>query len=195
MREQFLKELRQKTFFGVEDITEIFGIKLNSAKVLCNRYVKKGIFLRIKKNLYVLKQNWELYSKEEFFKIANVLQIPSYVSLLTALSEYGVTTQIPRNYYESISLKRSAKFSVMGTEFNFYKVKRNYYFGFEKINGIFIASKEKALVDAIYLYSFGKYKIDFSALNIDILDRDKIGETLKVFPPKTQNIVKRICRI
>ncbi|MGE4357064.1 MAG: hypothetical protein AB7E08_00740 [Candidatus Omnitrophota bacterium] len=190
-----IEKLREKKFFSTKDVAEAFGIKLDSAKVLCYRYVKNNIFLRLKKDFYVLRHNWEIYSRQDFFKLANFLQVPSYISLVSALSEYEVTTQIPRNYYESITLKRSIKFSVKGVAFNYYKTQEKYYFGLEKRNGIFIATKEKAFLDAVYLYSFGKYKIDFHALNLDILDKDKIREMAKIFPMKTQRTIQKICRI
>ena len=50
--------------------------------------------------------------------------------------------------------------------------------GLKNERGIFIAIKEKALVDAMYLYSFGKYKIDFSALNLKVFDKRKLKEIL-----------------
>ena len=190
-----IQKLRNYLFFSSEDISEIFGISLQSAKVLCTRYTKKGIFIRIKKNFYVLEQNWNIYSDEEFLRIANFLQVPSYISLLTALSYYQVTTQFPRRYYESICIKRSVRYNKEGVVFNFYKFKESFYFGFEKKEGIFIATKEKALVDAIYLYSFGKYKIDFSSLNMDAFDKKELKKILSVFPEKTQNITERLCRI
>lgn len=187
--------LTKKLYFGIEDAADFYGIKSESARVLCSRYVKKGIFIRVKNNFYVLRQNWKTYLRNEFLKIANFLQVPSYISLSTALEEYQATTQVQRDYYESIALKRSVRFSSMGAAFNFYKFKKDYYFGFEKRKGVFLAVKEKALVDAVYLYSFGKYKIDFSSLDLKSFDRNKLLKIIKVFPLKTQKIIGELCKI
>jgi predicted transcriptional regulator of viral defense system len=164
-------------------------------RVLCTRYIRNGFFIRLKKNFYVLTERWENFSKEDFLKISNFLQVPSYISFLTALSLYEVTTQVQRDYFESVSLKRSVRFNIEGVTFSFYKLKKKYYFDFIKKDDIFIATKEKAFIDSVYLYSFGKYKIDFSSLDLDKLDKNKIKKILKLYPQKTKNIVRKICGI
>ena len=61
-----IQKLRNKFLFSPENLAEVCGIKIESAKMLCTictRYTKKGIFLRIKKNFYILEQNWAIYSK------------------------------------------------------------------------------------------------------------------------------------
>lgn len=95
---------------------------------------------------------------------------------MTALFLYEITTQVQRNFFESASLKRSVRSDIKGIAFNFYKIKREYYFDFIKREDVFIATKEKAFIDIVYLYSFGKYKVDFSSLNFDRLDKNKISE-------------------
>ena len=190
-----LNKLKEKLYFTSANVKEIFDITLPSAQVLCSRYVKKGVFIRLKKNFYILDNVWENLSKEALFKLSNFLQVPSYISFMSALSFYELTTQVQRDFYESASLKRSASFECDGNKFNFYKLKQDYYFGFEKKDGIFIAQKEKALVDAVYLYSFGKYKIDFSSLDLEAFDKKRVLGISKVFPEKTRNLLEKLCRI
>ncbi|MBN1363205.1 MAG: hypothetical protein JW976_00220 [Syntrophaceae bacterium] len=190
-----LRKLRKKLFFNTGDISRLLGITAPSARVMCSRYVTKGIFLRLKKDFYVSEEKWDTLSGQDFFKIANFLQVPSYISFMSALSFYGVTTQLQRDFYENASIKRSVRFTVKGAGFHFYKLKKEYYFGFVRREGLFIATKEKAFVDSVYLYSVGKYKPDFSSLDTDKLDRKKVREILKKFPAKTGGIVKRLCAI
>lgn len=195
MNTKALRPLRKKRIFTPEDLADLLKIRFGSAKVLCSRYVRKGLFIRLKRNAYALEENWDKFSQPDFFKIANFLQVPSYVSLLTALAYYDVSTQVQRNFYESISLKRSMRFDIQGTAFSFYKIKAPYYFDFRRTDEGFIAAPEKALVDALYLYSFGKYKLDFSALDLVKLNRKKIKEALKIFPAKTKKLAKKLCNL
>jgi predicted transcriptional regulator of viral defense system len=195
MRYFELKNLKKGLFFTIKDVAGALGIKLESAKVLASRYVKKGIFIRLKNNFYVLEQDWTDQNAQFFLKIANFLQVPSYISFMTALSFYEITTQVQRDFFESVSLKRSRRFDIKGTAFSFYKLKKELYFDFVKKENIFIATKEKAFVDAVYLYSFGKYKLDFSSLDLDKLDKKRIAKIIKAFPQKTKNTVRRLCRI
>lgn len=41
----------EKLYFGHEEIARILGISLQSAKVTANRYVKKGILIRINEKI------------------------------------------------------------------------------------------------------------------------------------------------
>lgn len=190
-----LKKLEKKHYFTVEDVSALFGITMASAKVLCTRYAKRGIFIRLKNNFYVLDRVWETSDTGDFLRIANFLQVPSYISFMTALSVYEVTTQVQRGFFESASLKRSKKVTARGVVFNYYKLKKAYYFDFTKESGLFVASKEKAFLDAVYLYSFGKYRVDFSSLDLDKLDKNRIKKIMVVFPDRTRRAIKRLCSI
>lgn len=189
-----LEKLRNRLFFTSGDVAEAFNIKAESAWVTCSRYVRGGIFIRLKNNFYVLAENWRNVSGDGLFRIANYLQVPSYISFMSALSYYEVTTQVQRGFVESAGKRRSVKFKAGGAEFDFYKLDKRCYFGFERKNGIFMASKEKAFVDAVYLYSFGKYKIDTASLDIGKLDTGKIRQILKAFPQKTTATARKLCK-
>jgi len=195
MKTKTLNYLSNKLFFSVDDLAEATGIKNESAQVLCSRYVKNGFFLRLKKNFYVLAGNWPRYNREDYFKIANYLQVPSYVSCVTALSFYGVTTQVQRDWYDNISVKRSIRFEAEGVALNYYKLKKECYFGFVRHEDLFIATKEKAVVDTAHLCAFGKYSMDWHACDLETLDKKLLADIMAIFPEKTQRTVRRLCRI
>ncbi|NNF99546.1 MAG: hypothetical protein HKM93_09225 [Desulfobacteraceae bacterium] len=181
----------RKSYFGYEEIARIRGISLASAKVTASRYVKQGILLRLKKNVYVLRQAWQTTDQEEKFRIANIVQVPSYISLTTALSYYGITTQIQRKFYESVALKRTKEVRVEGEVFLYTKINESLYFGFKKENGIFIAIPEKALVDAFYLMSYGRYSIDLSAVDSDKLDWKTLFRLGSTYPDRTRTLMEK----
>ncbi len=189
-----LQELSKLPFFTPENAAEVFGIKANSGRVLCSRYVKSGLLVKLKNNLYVTSQKWESISRDELFAAANLLQVPSYISLMSALTYYEVTTQVQQSFVESASVKRTAEYNVNGVAFRFYKVKKEFYFGFVRENNLFIATKEKALLDAVYLFSFGKYRFDISAIDLNKLDRKRLLNLARIYPAKTRKIVRKICR-
>lgn len=195
MRYRKLQKLKNKICFNVEDASEAFGIKPRSAVVLCSRYSRQGLFIRLKKNFYVLAQEWDGFGRREFLRIANILQVPSYISFMTALSYYELTTQVQRNFFESACLKRSAEIGAVDTAFRFYKLKKAYYFDFLKKDGVFIATKEKAFVDTLYLSSLGKYRFDAHSLDFAKLDKKNLRRIIRAYPKKTQILVRRLCRI
>ena len=190
-----LQELSKKDYFTVEDVVQSFGLQPASARVFCSRYVRQGLLVRLKNNFYTTAWKWENLSLLDLMKIANVLQVPSYISLMTALAYYEVTTQVQNNYLESVCLKRSVAYNVKETVFNYIKLQNRYYGGFVKLDGIFIATGEKAFLDAVYLYSFGKYKFDVDSLDLKKLDLIKLRKQIKEYPQKTKDAVKRLCGI
>lgn len=174
-----------KIYFSYEDIANALQISYPAAKVSANRYVNQGLLIRIKRNMYILKDEWKNLNQNQLFSLANLIQTPSYISLLSALSYYEISTQIQQNYIESVVLKRSKQVEVQNTTFNYTLINKTLYSGFIKKDDFFIALPEKAFVDSIYLASFGKYKVDFSAIDITKFNRSIILDILKKYPKKT----------
>lgn len=185
-----LKELKRGDFFTTQDLVFLLDIKPTSARVLSCRYTEKGLFVRLKKNLYVLKERWEQNSIEDFYKLSNVLQVPSYISFMTALSFYEVTTQVQRGVFESACIKRSVRYEIEGISFNFYKLKREFYFDFVKQKGFFIATKEKAFLDALYMHSLGRYVFDMDSIDLKKLDLNRMKKLLRKYPNKVKKWLK-----
>jgi len=189
-----LTPLYKKPFFTTQDVANVMGFKLESARVFVNRYSKKGIFIKLKNNIYSFAQMWDKRSIDDYFLISCFLKVPSYISLLTALSYYEVTTQIPTSLFEGITILSSKKYDIKGIRFNYYKINKDFFNHYLKKGDFFIAEKEKAFVDSIYLYSFGKYSIDFDAIDYSKLDKIKILKILKKYPEKTKKIFEKLCK-
>jgi predicted transcriptional regulator of viral defense system len=188
-----LKELNQisKPYFGYEEIARVLKINPSSAKVSAGRYVRQGSLLRVKNNMYLLKDSWNRAGIEEKFVIANLAQTPSYISLMTALSFYEATTQIQRNFIESIAVKKSNEIQAGKDILRYVRIKKDLYFGFKKEGNFFIASPEKALLDAFYLMSYGRYSLDISSLDQNKFDKKLIKKFSKKFPLKTINLITK----
>ncbi len=180
-----------KLYFGYEELARVLGISLASARISASRYVRQGFLVRVKRNMYVLKEVWDAAGRSEKFLLVNVGQTPSYISLMTALDYYEITTQVQRDFFESVAVKRTKEIKVEGSVFRYSKIAGNLYFGFKKEKEIFIATPEKALLDAFYLMSYGRYALDISALDSDKLDRNEIMRLSIEFPLKTKTMLKK----
>ncbi|MBA7497383.1 hypothetical protein ES704_00111 [subsurface metagenome] len=180
-----------KLYFAYQDVAKILSISEDSARVLCTRYVKQKYLIRLKRNFYILKERWDSITPNQRFELANILQVPSYISLMTALSFYEYTTQVQQKFIESISLYRTFTRDIEGVVFNYSKIKNDFYFNFSKKNNIFIASPEKALIDSLYLSYLGKYNLDLSLLNLEKIDRKSCENILKKYPSKFKIYYKR----
>lgn len=184
--------LKKNLFFASEEVAGLFGVTKASAQVFCSRQVKNGAFIRLKKDFYLLDARRPYLDRQDFFAIANHLQVPSYISCTTALVYHGVTTQAPQDWYESVALKRSLQYTAGGATFSYFKLKKEFYFGFTKIGPFFMAQKEKALIDACHLSAHGGYAFDRAALDMDRLDRAETETLMAPFPVRTRNKVQGI---
>lgn len=180
----------KKLYFSYEEIARALGISLASARVSANRYLKQGFLVRVKRNIYVLRERWQGLSREERFILANLGQVPSYISLMTAMDYYGLTTQIQRDFVESVAIKRTKEMEIDGAIFNYSKIRKSLYFGFARERGFFIAAAEKAFLDALYLFSLKRYKFDLTSIDFDKLNMRKLKIMAKRFPRKTQKVLK-----
>jgi len=181
----------EKPFFSNEDVAYTLGIENDSAAVLCSRYVKRGLLTRLKRGLYARTETLANLGQLDLFRLANLLQVPSYISLMTALSYHGVTTQVQRDVFESISVKRTKTFLRGGYTFRYVKITPGLYSGFKKERDAFIATAEKATLDCFYLASMGRYALDTSALDLSKLDEQVVGKLSNVFPAKTMKYFER----
>lgn len=178
-----------KSYFDYHELARTLNINHDSARVAAGRYVRQGLLIRVKRNLYVLRKTWEKAGLEEKFIIANMAQTPSYISLACALGYYGMTTQVQRDYLESITPGKSRETRVNGTVLKYKKIAANLYFGFEKKNGFFIALPEKALLDSAYLSSLGRYALDWAAIETEGFDKIRLTETAQMYSPGTRKLL------
>ena len=181
----------KKLYFGYEDIAKVLGITPESAKVTASRYVTQGLLVRVKRNYYVIKDRWERIEKESLFSIANLIQTPSYISFMTALEYYQITTQMQRYFFESVAVKRTKEAKIDTIFFNYTKINEKLYYGFVKTDGFFIAVPEKALLDSLYLKSMGRYDFDSSSIDFNRFDRNILKNLVKKFPKRTRGILEQ----
>ncbi len=178
-----------KLYFSYRDIARAFRISPGSSRVAATRLVKSGDITRVKRNFYVLSQRWNSSSLEDRLILANLLQVPSYISLMTALSYYEITTQVQPDFIESVGYYRTKLVEVKGRSFNYSKINRRLYFGFAKVKGFFMATPEKAFLDAFYLKSLKKYNFDLTSIDSGKLNMDRFRLMAGKYPILTRKLL------
>ena len=119
--------------------------------------MKNGELLSLRRGLYIPGPETDL-PVPNLFLIANHLRGPSYVSLESALSYWGM---IPERVHElsSVTLKTSKRYSTPLGRFSYLHLAAPYYsFGIQSVKltsqqTALIASREKAICDKIILTS------------------------------------------
>ncbi len=183
-----------KSVLSTKDIANLLSINKESANVTAARYTRKGLLIRLKRDFYIPVNIFEKFNEKDFFQAANIIQVPSYISLISALSYYNISTQQFQNVYESIAVKRTKNVNVRNIEFNFYLVKKNFYTGFTLEDNFFIAEPEKALADIVYLTSLAKYSCDFTAINFKRLNKKIIDDYIQLTNKRTKLFWDRLCK-
>lgn len=184
-----------KGWWAGEEIASILGLSPAAAAVFCSRAVARGDLTKLKRGIYLLPSWIGSAPEGELFRISGILQTPSYVSLTTALSASGATTQIVSSACEAVSTVRSRAYEADGFRFLFVHLPDALFFGFRREGHAFIAEPEKALLDAAYLSSLGRYALDIAALDFGRIDRRRMAAYLKKYPERARRFVGRMMEV
>lgn len=175
-----------KGYFTVADMEKITGLSRESLKVALNRLANKKILIRIKRGVYQLA-----FSEIDVKKIANQLYYPSYLSFESALSLYGILSQIP--FTQTFATTRKSKKMILwNTEVEFTQIKKELFFGYILDRGIYKATPEKALMDQIYMVSRGKRNINIGELDLRGIKIEKLEEYTKRFPAYVSHVLNKV---
>lgn len=164
--------------FTDREFRSVTGATPMSAKFLLIRYTRGGLLRRLKRGLYAVEGR--LPSK---WALANRLYQPSYISLESALSYYGL---IPETVYSvtSVATKSTRDFDVLGTSYQFRTIKRKAFLGYRSIvvegQTVLMAEKEKALADCLYFIFLKKGRLN-SRLHLKSLNRRNLLKNLEAF--------------
>jgi len=138
--------------------------------------------MKLKNGLYVLRTHLP-----PSYVVANKLYTPSYISLETALSHYGV---IPETVYTmtSVTTKITREFETPWLMFAYHKIKKSAYTGYTQIKEqdkvILIAEPEKALADYLYFVDLKRKSLN-DRLDLRKLSRKKVENYAKLFGRKS----------
>jgi predicted transcriptional regulator of viral defense system len=177
-----------RRIFSAADIAKLTGSNnANTIYKTVERLSKNGILSKLNKGLY-----FTAATPPDLFEIANGLYVPSYVSLESALYRYGVISQAPYTI-TSVSTNRSKKKTALNNEFEYTHLNPKYFFGYVRDRDILIASREKALLDLLYLVSKKSRPFNFDGIDWKAINRKEF----KVYTQKysflpLQNLIKRI---
>lgn len=126
------------------------------------------------------------------FEIANFVHQPSYISLHSALSFYGILSQFVYSV-TSITTRKTKKLMIAEKEYVYSHVNQNHFWGYEKSNGMLIATPEKALVDTLYFKIKGIVSLNLEELDYSRINYPKLKQVAKQFyHPQLIQLVKEI---
>lgn len=184
--------------FTLKDVKNFFPDgKVKTIKNNFIRWLSKGYFVRLKKDLYeFIEKGSELKIPDLY--IANRLYGPSYVSLETALSIYSIIPDIAAGV-TSVTIRPTRTFKNKYGSFFYRTCQERAFTGYRLMLyedfKVYIADKEKALVDFLYYRLRLSHSLDFDEerLNKKILKKTDWGKALyyaRLFNHRTVNVLK-----
>lgn len=157
------------------------------------RWCRKGLLVKLRNEHYAFPEYRQVPDFAQY--VANQIYKPSYISLQSALSIYGM---IPEEVVQltSVSTLKTARFSNPFGTFHYKNLKESLYFGYEISamqdgRGVLFATPEKALLDFLYLNPFYKTEQDLEGLRLDWdflkyeLNMDRFSEYLSRFSSRS----------
>jgi len=183
---QFLESLisLNKPYFTVADLEKVLNVKESSIYITLKRLVDKGVLVRLKQGVYQPQfQNLNLE------KVANELYYPSYLSFESALSKYGILSQIPYTLTFATT-KSSKKITLADKEIEYRQLKNDYFFGYTLTeDNLYLAEPEKAILDQLYFISKGKASSNTNEWSLININKKKFLDYAKKFPSIVQKNV------
>lgn len=173
--DSFILKLYQSksTVFTAKEIALILGENnMDTLKSKINYYVKKGAIRGIRRGIYVKDDYHNL-------ELATKIYTPSYISLETVLEKEGIIFQHYKVIFVISYLSR--RLEVDGKEIQIRKIKNDVLLntlGILKTDNYEIASKERAFLDALYLYK------DYHFDNLNSIEWKKAFEIAKIYENK-----------
>jgi len=180
---QLVKDLSRfnKPYWSVADLQKVLGYRSRQTLlVILHRLVRQGVLTRLRRGIYRTST-----SLADGAVLANLLYTPSYLSFESALSRYGILSQIPYTITLATT-RRSKKMVLDGAAVEYRQLKRDLFFGHRLEHGLDIAEPEKALLDAVYLMKRGKLSLALEELDLSGLSPGKFKSYGSRFPRYVQ---------
>lgn len=154
----------------------------NQINMGLSRLVKTGKLKRIKRGIYIFS---ELESQVDEFTLASVLYKPSYISLESALNNYGIIPDVAAGV-TSVTPITTKKITTVRGVFLYSKINQELFFGFEKVldqaGGRYydVAFPEKALLDYVYVRKINN--LTEQRVNLKLLNKKRLIQLGKFYP-------------
>ena len=166
-----------KTVFTIRDVALLWGEKAgNAVRVRLSQYARTGKLIRVRRGIYVKDKN---YNRSE---LAMRIYTPSYISFETVLTRTGINFQYYKTIFVASYVTRNIE--VDGQNISFVKMKDyvlSNTMGIEHADGTATATKERAILDRIYVSK------DYHFDNLRSVDWEKIFEILPIYHSKRMN--------
>lgn len=191
----FEQKLSHTQVFSLGDIRK-FEPSFSKNRLV--EWVDKNYLVRLRRNRYTFSNT--SISSSNFYRFANKIYSPSYISLETGLSYYNL---IPETVYSitSVTTRKTQNFDNKFGKFTYQTVRKELFWGYDVKNvglsdQFLIAEPEKLILDYLYLHQNVESNEDYFELRFNfeefkkIYNKTKLENYTKMF--ENQALTKKI---
>ncbi len=172
------------------------------ARLQLSRWKASGRIYQLRRGLYALAPPYQKVRPHPFV-IANHLVRASYVSCQSALAHYGLIPEaVPSTI--SVTSARPARWQTAFGDYEFHHIQRDLLLGYQMTDlgggqQAFVATREKALLDLVYLQPGGDSPAFLQELrlqNLDLVSMEALhGLAERVGVPKLMRAADRVIEL
>ena len=166
---------RQKGVFTTSDLRSLFKTanRVDLYRRL-RRLQEAGVLQKFCRGIYTA-------GEVELARISQRIAPESYASLATVLAKNLLIGTIPKRTFYAIKKGRTKKYKGENSVIIQWGIAKHLFFGFESVEGIWVADKEKALLDTLYFHQKGQkfYFNIYEDIDFKDLNRNKIKRYLQ----------------
>jgi predicted transcriptional regulator of viral defense system len=175
------EEGRRHSILYADELARRYGLSDVVVRNALRRQEKRGLIEHVSNKIYVNKLVLDFSQRE----LVNILRPDSYISLESALAEWGISTQVPWGL-TCVTPGRPKTFESPSVRIIYRRISKKLYWGFKenvtRYGSYRIAEPEKALLDWIYLSLQEGLPVALDELEFQRLDAGKILGYSEQFP-------------
>jgi predicted transcriptional regulator of viral defense system len=183
------KESLRSWILRSDELARRYGIAEPAVGNALRRQERRGLVEHISRGVYVNKLANDFSSRE----LVGILRPNSYISLESALAEWGISTQSP-SALTCVTTGFPRKFQSASVHIVYRHISENLFWGFEekrtRYGSYKIAEPEKALLDWVYLQRQEGLPVALDELSFKPIDRKKLQKYAAKFPKSVQQTVR-----
>lgn len=183
------KEGSRSAILRSDELARKYGIAEAVVGNALRRQERRGLVEHVSRRLYVNKLAHEFSPRE----LVGILRPDAYISLESALAEWGISTQSP-SALTCVTTGFPREFRRPSVQIVYRHIAKKLHWGFEtkrtRHGSYRIAEPEKALLDWIYLQRQEGLPVAFDELSLNVIDKKKLRQYALKYPNSVQQTLQ-----
>ncbi len=187
---KWVRELAKgRSLYRLSDLMKLSGLQWEATRKAASRLCQDGVLVRLGKELF-----GNALHPPEPMDVAMMMHQPSYVSLWSALAHHGVV-ECSQDEVSAVTQGRPGPEATGPISILYQRIRDDLFAGFERINGVAMASPEKALLDLLHLRPHvTPSEILDQNFRLENLDSEVLADWAQRFPKATQRRLRKLQR-